>query len=157
MKLPRRKFLHLAAGAAALPAVSRFAFAQAYPSRPVRLIVTVAAGSSPDIVARLIGQWLTERLGQPFVIENRPHVADDLVGFRRGRGVRHSLISYWLCTNRRQAVSFFGRVVTVIRVANPVRVASPGPPQRTAGRGAYSLGRVLINSPGMSAFGQTRH
>jgi tripartite-type tricarboxylate transporter receptor subunit TctC len=72
MKLPRRNFLHLAASAAALPAVSRFAFAQAYPSRPVRLIVTVAAGSSPDIIARLIGQWLTERLGQPFVIENRP-------------------------------------------------------------------------------------
>jgi tripartite-type tricarboxylate transporter receptor subunit TctC len=72
MKLPRRKFLHLAAGAAALPAVSRFAWAQAYPTRPVRLIVTVAAGSSPDIIARLIGQWLSERLGQPFIIENRP-------------------------------------------------------------------------------------
>jgi tripartite-type tricarboxylate transporter receptor subunit TctC len=65
MKLPRRTFLHLAAGAAALPAVQRFAFAQAYPARPVRLIVTVAAGSSPDIIARLIGQWLSERLGQP--------------------------------------------------------------------------------------------
>jgi tripartite-type tricarboxylate transporter receptor subunit TctC len=72
MKLPRRTFLHLAAGAAALPAVSRFAWAQAYPSQPVRLIVTVAAGSSPDIIARLIGQWLSERLGQPFIIENRP-------------------------------------------------------------------------------------
>jgi len=72
MKLPRRTFLHLAAGAAALPAVSRIARAQAYPTRPVRLIVTVAAGSSPDIIARLIGQWLSERLGQQFVIENRP-------------------------------------------------------------------------------------
>jgi hypothetical protein len=72
MKSPRRTFLHLAAGAAALPAVSRFAWAQAYPSQPVRLIVTVAAGSSPDIIARLIGQWLSERLGQPFIIENRP-------------------------------------------------------------------------------------
>jgi tripartite-type tricarboxylate transporter receptor subunit TctC len=72
MKLPRRTFLHLAAGAAALPAVSRMARAQAYPTRPVRLIVTVAAGSSPDIIARLMGQWLSERLGQPFVIENRP-------------------------------------------------------------------------------------
>src|SRR5207245_380994 len=72
MKLPRRKFLHLAAGAAALPALSRIARAQAYPSQPVRLIVTVAAGSSPDIIARLIGQWLSERLGQPFIIENRP-------------------------------------------------------------------------------------
>jgi tripartite-type tricarboxylate transporter receptor subunit TctC len=70
--LGRRRFLHLAAGAAALPAVSRFAWAQAYPTRPVRLIVGFGAGSAPDILARLIGQWLSERLGQPFVIENRP-------------------------------------------------------------------------------------
>ena len=72
MKLPRRKFLHLAAGAAALPAVSRIAWAQAYPSRPVRLIVPVAPAGATDITARLIGQWLSERLGQPFVIDNRP-------------------------------------------------------------------------------------
>jgi tripartite-type tricarboxylate transporter receptor subunit TctC len=72
MKLPRRNFLHLVAGAAALPAVSRVARAQAYPSRPVRWIVGYAAGGGNDIAARLMGQWLTERLGQPFVIENRP-------------------------------------------------------------------------------------
>jgi tripartite-type tricarboxylate transporter receptor subunit TctC len=72
MKLPRRNFLHLAAGAAALPAVSRFARAQAYPARPVRLIVPVAPAGATDITARLIGQWLSERLGQPFIIENRP-------------------------------------------------------------------------------------
>ena len=72
MKLPRRRFLHLAAGAAALPAMSRIARAQVYPSRPVRLIVGLAAGSSLDILARLMGHWLSERLGQPFVIENRP-------------------------------------------------------------------------------------
>jgi tripartite-type tricarboxylate transporter receptor subunit TctC len=71
MKLPRRRFLHLAAGAAALPAVSRIAWAQTYPTRPVRIIVGVAAGSAPDIFARLIGQSLSERLGKPFVIENR--------------------------------------------------------------------------------------
>ena len=71
MKLPRRNFLHLAAGAAALPAVSRIARAQAYPSRPVRIIFGLASGSAGDILARLIGQWLSERLGQPFVIENR--------------------------------------------------------------------------------------
>ena len=73
MKPPhRRQFLHLAAGAAALPAMSRIAGAQVYPSRPVRLIVGLAAGSSLDILARLMGHWLSERLGQPFVIENRP-------------------------------------------------------------------------------------
>jgi tripartite-type tricarboxylate transporter receptor subunit TctC len=73
MKLPhRRQFLHLAAGAVALPAVSRIACAQAYPTRPVRLIVGFTPGSAPDIVARLMGQWLSERLGQQFLVENRP-------------------------------------------------------------------------------------
>jgi tripartite-type tricarboxylate transporter receptor subunit TctC len=72
MKLPRRKFLHLAVGAAALPAVSRTAWAQAYPSRPVRLIVPVGPAGATDITARLVGQWLSERLGQQFIIENRP-------------------------------------------------------------------------------------
>jgi tripartite-type tricarboxylate transporter receptor subunit TctC len=72
MKRPRRKFLHLAAGAVALPAVSRIAVAQSYPSRPVHLIVGQAAGSSSDIHAHLMGQWLSERLAQQFVIEDRP-------------------------------------------------------------------------------------
>jgi tripartite-type tricarboxylate transporter receptor subunit TctC len=78
MNLPRRRFLHLAAGVAALPAVSRIARAQAYPSRPVRIMVGFAAAGGADIVARLIGQWLSERLGQPFVIENRPGAAGNI-------------------------------------------------------------------------------
>src|SRR3989440_1715638 len=78
MKLPRRKFLHLAAGAAALPTLSGFASAQTYPTRPVRLIVGFAAGGGADIVARLIGQWLSERLGQQFIIENRPGAGSNI-------------------------------------------------------------------------------
>ena len=72
MNLLRRQFLHLAAGAAALPALSRMSWAQTYPSRPVRWIVGFTPAGGNDIIARLIGQWLTDRLGQPFVIENRP-------------------------------------------------------------------------------------
>src|SRR5262245_21542807 len=78
MKLPRRNFLYLAAGAAALPAVSRVARAQAYPTRPVRIVVGLAPGGTNDIVARLMGQWLSERLGQPFVIENRPSAGTNI-------------------------------------------------------------------------------
>jgi tripartite-type tricarboxylate transporter receptor subunit TctC len=78
MKHARRRFLRLAAGSAALPAVARFAFAQTYPSRPVRLIVPFGPGGGTDIVARLIGQWLSERLGQQFVIENRPGAGGNL-------------------------------------------------------------------------------
>src|SRR5262245_3379949 len=78
MKLPRRQFLHLAAAAAALPAVSRIAWAQSYPTRPVRIIVPFPPAGLSDILARLVGQWLSERLGQPFVIENRPGAGSNL-------------------------------------------------------------------------------
>ena len=83
MKFPRRRFLHLAASAAAVPTVSRIARAQSYPTRPVRLIIGVAPGSAPDILGRLLAQWLSERLGQPFIVENRPggggNIATDTV------------------------------------------------------------------------------
>src|SRR5262245_48343453 len=78
MKLPRRNFLHLAASAAALPAISRFACAQAYPARPVHLIVGAPPGGPADIVARLMSQWLSERFGQPFIIDNRPGAATNI-------------------------------------------------------------------------------
>src|ERR1700693_1095508 len=72
MKLPRRRFLGLAAGAAALPALPHIARAQAYPAKPVRFIIGYTSGGSADITARLIGQWLSERLGQQFIVESRP-------------------------------------------------------------------------------------
>jgi len=82
MKPPRRKFLHLAAGAVALPAISRMARAQTYPTRPVRLIVGFDAGGAADILARLMGKWLSERLGQQFVIENRSGAGGNIARHR---------------------------------------------------------------------------
>jgi tripartite-type tricarboxylate transporter receptor subunit TctC len=113
MKLPRRQFLHLAAGAVALPAVSRMARAQAYPSRPVRIIVPFAPAGSTDIVARLMGQWLSERFGQQFVIENRPGggmtpawgAKDRLrrsIDSRRSRNCRRVGCCH-VCTNRKRS------------------------------------------------------
>jgi len=78
MKLPRRQFLHLAAGATTLPAVSRIAWAQAYPARPVRIIVGYAPGGLTDIIARLICQWLSERFGQQVIVENRPGAGSNI-------------------------------------------------------------------------------
>ena len=78
MKLPRRRFLHLVAGAAALPSASRVVWAQSYPTRPVHIIAGYAAGGATDISARLMGQWLTERLGQQFVIDNRPGASSNM-------------------------------------------------------------------------------
>jgi tripartite-type tricarboxylate transporter receptor subunit TctC len=78
MRLPRRQFLHLAAGGAVLPAISRITWAQTYPTRPVHLIVGFPAGGGNDILARLIGQSLSEKLGQPLVIENRPGAGSNI-------------------------------------------------------------------------------
>src|SRR4029077_15141226 len=78
MKLPRRQFLHVALGAAAVPAVSRIARAQAYPSRPVRIVVGFPAGGATDIMARLMGEWLTQRLGQQFIVDNKPGASGNI-------------------------------------------------------------------------------
>jgi tripartite-type tricarboxylate transporter receptor subunit TctC len=97
MKLPhRRQFLQLAAGAAALPALSRLARAQAYPARPVHLIVGFPAGGVGDILARLLGQWMSERLGQPFVIENRPGAATNIAAEAVARSSSDGYTLLWI-------------------------------------------------------------
>jgi tripartite-type tricarboxylate transporter receptor subunit TctC len=78
LKLPRRRFLYLATAAAALPSLSQMATAQSYPTRPVRFIIGYPPGGSADLTARLLGQWLSERLGQPFVIESRPGASTNI-------------------------------------------------------------------------------
>jgi Tripartite tricarboxylate transporter family receptor len=103
MKLPRRQFLHLAAGAAALPTVPRFARAQAYPARPVRVVVGYPPGTTPDILARLMSQWLSERLGQPFVIENRPGASSNIATESVARWP-HAFTDYCAKRNQRHAL-----------------------------------------------------
>jgi tripartite-type tricarboxylate transporter receptor subunit TctC len=141
MPLPRRQFLHLAAGAAALPAVSRIARAQAYPARPVRIIVGLAAGGGTDIVARLMGQWLSERLGQSFVVENRPgangNIATEAVVNASPDGYTLLAVSPGAAINQGlyDKLNFdflrdIAPVAGIIRVAN-VMVVNPSFPART--------------------------
>ena len=108
MKLPRRNFLHLAAGAAALPAVARVAWAQTYPTRPVRLIVGWPPGGGADTVSRIVGQWLSERLGQQVIIENRPGASTNIAAFGE-RDQRNAL---------RQAQVQSDLVIRIDRAAN---------------------------------------
>src|SRR3984957_5974923 len=95
MKLPRRQFLHLIAGGVGLPALPRIARAQVYPSRPVRLVIGFPAGGAGDILARLIGQRLQERLGQPFVIENRPGAASNVAAEAVAKAPADGHTLYW--------------------------------------------------------------
>jgi tripartite-type tricarboxylate transporter receptor subunit TctC len=141
MKLPRRNFLHLAAGAAALPAVSRIARAQAYPSRPVRLIVPFAPAGASDILARLMGQWLSERLGQQFVIDNRPgaggNIGTEAVVRAPADGYTLLIVGAWNAINATlyDKLNFnflrdIAPVASVIRSAN-VMVVNPSVPAKT--------------------------
>ena len=163
MKLPRRRFLRLAAGAAALPAVSRIARAQTYPSRPVRVIVPFAPAGTTDILARLIGQWLSEQLGQSFIVENRPG-ASTMIGTEavvRAPADGYTLIlaataSAINTTLYEKKISYdflrdIAPIASILRVPNVV-VVHPSLPVRTIPELiAYAKanpGRINVESPG---------
>jgi tripartite-type tricarboxylate transporter receptor subunit TctC len=107
MRLPRRTFLHLAAGVAALPAISRIASAQAYPSRPIRLILGFAAGGSADIVARLIAQFVSDRIGQPVIVENRTGASSNLAGEAVARSAPNGYTLLYVTTVNAINATFF--------------------------------------------------
>ena len=141
MNLPRRRFLQLAAGAAALPALSGFAWAQSYPGRPVRIIVGYPPGDSPDTVARIMGQWLSDRLGQPFVIENKPGAATNIAVQAAVDAAADGYTLLWVTTANTSNVTFydalhFDFLRDVAPVAGLVRmplvmVVNPSVPART--------------------------
>jgi tripartite-type tricarboxylate transporter receptor subunit TctC len=141
MKLPRRRFLQLAAGAAALPAPSGFAWAQSYPARPVRIIVGYPPGDSPDTVARIMGQWLSDRLGQPFVIENKPGAATNIAVQAAIDAAADGYTLLWVTTASTSNVTFYDSlhfdflrdvapVAALVRVPL-VMVVNPSVPART--------------------------
>ena len=162
MKLPRRRFLQLAAGLAALPALPRIARAQAYPTRPVQLIVGTAAGGSTDIVARLMGQWLSERLSQQFVIVNRPgagtNIATESVvnaapdGHTLVVAGASSAINATLYNNLRfNFIRDIAPVASLIRVPNVIEVTLSLPVKSLPEFIAYAKanpGKVAMASPG---------
>jgi tripartite-type tricarboxylate transporter receptor subunit TctC len=167
MKLPRREFLHLAAGAVALPAVSRLARAQTYPMRPVRWIVGFPAGGSPDIVARLIGQWLSERLGQQFFVENRPGAAGNIGAEAVVRASPDGYTLLLVAPNNAINATLYERlnfnfirdiapVASIMRVPN-VMVVNPSVPAKTIPEFiAYAManpGKLNMASPGTGTSG----
>jgi tripartite-type tricarboxylate transporter receptor subunit TctC len=164
MKLPRRNFLHLAAGTAALPAMSRVTWAQAYPTRPVRLIEGFGAGGAADIVARLMGQWLSERLGQPFVIENRTgattNIATEAVVRAAPDGYTLLLITSANAINAAMFKLNFDFVRDIAPVAGIVRVpllmeVHPSVPARTVeefiAHAKASPGKINLASAGIGS------
>jgi tripartite-type tricarboxylate transporter receptor subunit TctC len=163
MKFPRRKFLHLAAGAAALPTMSRTVCAQAYPIRPVRLIVGFTAGSTPDINARMLGQWLSERLGQSFVIDNQPGAGTNIATDAVVRASPDGYVLLYVTTpnainaNLYEKLNFnfiddIAPVASIVRVPL-VMVITPSLPTKTGPQfvdyAKSNPGKINLGSPGI--------
>jgi tripartite-type tricarboxylate transporter receptor subunit TctC len=167
MKLPRRRFLHLAASAAALPAIPRIARAQAYPSRPVRIIVTTAAGSAMDLHGRLHGQWLSERLGQPFIVENRSGGATTLGAAEAIRSRPDGYTLFLLSISHTTTPSWYDKLpynivhdtspIALLYQASFVMVVKPSLPVRSVPEFiAYARanpGKVNLGSQGVGSIG----
>jgi tripartite-type tricarboxylate transporter receptor subunit TctC len=159
LKLLRRQFLHLAAGAAALPTVSRIARAQTYPARPVRLIVGFGAGSAPDIVTRLIGEFLSERLGQQFIVDNRPGPGSNIATAAVARASPDGYTLLWATSANAISASLYDNltfsfirdivpVAGVIRIPNLMAVSLSVPVKTVPEFIAYAKG-----NPGKLNFG----
>jgi tripartite-type tricarboxylate transporter receptor subunit TctC len=162
MKLPRRQFLHLAAGAAALPATSRIARAQAYPSRPVRIIASAAAGTAMDVHGRLHGQWLSERLGQPFIVENRPGAASTIGAAEAIRSRPDGYTLFLLPISLAVTANFYSKLpynivhdtspIALLYQANYVMVVNP----IVSGEVGPRVHRLCQSKPGEGQYGVTR-
>ena len=165
MKLPRRNFLRLTAGAVAVPAVSRIARAQTYPTRPVRIIVGFPAGTSSDITARLIGQWLSERLGQQFIVENRPGAGTNIAAESVVHASPDGYSLVWVTqTNAINATLYdtldFNFIRDIQPVASILRVAAvmmvhPSLPAKTVPEfityAKANPGKINMSSPGIGS------
>src|SRR5262252_4841339 len=167
MKLPRRQFLHLAAGAAALPATSRIARAQSYPTRPVRIIASAAAGTAMDVHGRLHGQWLSERLGQPFIVENRPGAASTIGAAEAIRSRPDGYTLFLLPISLAVTANFYSKLpynivhdtspIALLYQANYVMVVNPSFPVKSVPEFiAYAKanpGKVNMASQGVGSIG----
>ena len=165
MKLPRRIILHLAAGAAALLAVPRVAWAQSYPTRPVHITVGFPPGTSSDIVARLMGQWLSERLGEQFVVENRPGAGTNIAAESVVQALPDGYALLWVTQTNAINATVYGNlnfnfirdiqpVASVLRVAAVLMVNPSVPAQTVPEFIAYAKanpGKINMSSPGIGS------
>jgi tripartite-type tricarboxylate transporter receptor subunit TctC len=165
MKLPRRRFLHLAAGLGALPALSRIARAQTYPVRPVRIIVGFPAGTSSDLTARLIGQWLSDRLGQQFIVENRPGAGTNIAADAVVHAMPDGYTLLWITQTNAINVSLYDTlnfnfirdiqpVASILRVAAVMSVTPSFPAKTVPEFIAYAKanpGKINYASPGLGS------